>query len=1193
MKKLLLTLLAVVLCIGVSVAQRRKDTEDVRMEAIKCNGVQTYSYIVSDGRQIFDGPVSIKGGVGKVDLVYQYWYRLTGSETYTLTANHSNGNLHGPISMKYSKKVSITNGESDFREISYSGGFANGLPNGRFKLSLDADYMDDAFVDVNYKNGIFVGSFHLKHDSFHSCDITGTFNQNGRFHGIWNVNNTLTNWGGEEKEFKIYEFQNGVLVGGDGAPTDPTIKDLTLKYANGKLSKKDLIKKGYAPVHRQFRIYGSRKDIYGFVGDMLFDWSYINYDELGYFSYCKEDAIDYYEVIEPITLLTEKGFNDYIAKHIHSGNIIKADEIISCNDEKRDFFGNQKGQFTSFREEIGLSYVWDWYEDVYEHTGPEWHLGNNRGYYMTEEQFERLGKEVEKHNFKIQSEKLKNYFKQNVLNIGGQEYTVISHKMVGSKDFGYKSITIEFDGRLKGSSSEEYSSYRAEVDVVDNEIKVGDFTPIRNKYSDIVDAKKAAEDEAKATFAEINVLENEGAVVKGSLLEKQILAFKQHYNEEVANVTINHKNLEETLANLKSEIPAIQNFNALLPKYVEASKLNAQIVQQQISKYTSSAMPNVATWSAQAKGEDVDKVIEQQKQVLKLWEVFAPLKAKVEKAHCTLAASNDSILSGYKSSYATATKKTSLEEAITAYTNLIPVQEKVLAQWNEYSILKEKGDKAHGALAAANDTILADYYKIYDTVANTKGSLEAGISAYNSLFPIQEKTLALWEEFSTLRKQANLAHGAIGAANTPVMGEYTALYDTTVKGITSLEAGIAAYNKIIATQQNATKFIAIYNEVVANHATLPTNLKPAKSASKAYKTYYEGLDLNWKPEGAVEKITKVWTIQQSLAKIPTRVTLKADEKRVKKAKLTDIEEIIKCYFNGEDVNVGEPKAEFVVKDVPEVKVEPQTEKKSAKATEVKVEPKASVKTEATPKVKVAKEPTNKSFAAIKPGFGQYLDVSVPLNMIMDSYSLSTHVNYIAGYRINKNFFLGVGTGVNLNLGHDAWYYRYYNNIYGENVLDRYEITDYSLPMITIPVYLNFRVDFGKRAKLWNPYASVSAGMQFGIYEPYSHVVNNFYDGYYPGSPYHHPLHEIDHLLTDHAKSNNEAFVSLDFGVNRRLSDNLSIYFGVGYKAGGFLRNSVRTGVDGVDTHNPRWNGEYLKDRDGIVSSLKFNIGLSF
>lgn len=1178
MKKLLLTLLAVALCVGVSVAQRRTATESKTIGT--ADGTMTYSYILRDGERIYDGPLTVKATQDVSDKIWMYdrYHWMYTERNYSLSANYSNDFLNGPIKMNDEISIRWSGESPEIKKTSFTGSFVRGIPNGRFLLDTkvtekNGNKYSSVYVNVTYKMGVFTGAFSFK-DFYYDeetyrnsprCEITGSFTNSGKMNGKWYIYSSNNGY----SYANTYQFVNGVLVGDDSSSLSAKETALATKYANGQITQKELNDNGLLAIKVRFDAYNyknrDKANLYDDVSNCISTSIFYSLPEA-------DNVLNSYEKVCHIPYFTDDSFETVFEKiqqdlqtkqnYQHIDSLLKkySDSDLYCM------------EFCYWSKPYSCTVKEGW---MYKEAGDEdkyWR------YFLSDSQLKRVKDLVESHNLAIDKQKMAIYqprINSNYINHEGAEITIerVGHDVVAVRlvklDRNSGNMKVEIDTReYKQQADDNYILYSYEADYDGNTLS--NLTPIRNKYSDIVDAKKAVEKEAEPTFTKINALINDFSILKGNLLEKQVAAFVTHYSNKVHNAKINHDNLDETLTSLKSQIPVIQNFNTLLPKYVEASKLNSQIVKQQIAKYTTTSMPQLTTWNTEAKSEEVDKVIEEQKQVLKLWETLAPLMEKVEKAHSALAASNDPILSGYKGLYTTALKKATLEEAITAYTNFIPAQEKALAQWNEYSALKDKGDKGHRTLAAANDPILADYYKTYNTVANTKESFEAGIAAYNNLIPKMENTLKLWEEFSTLRKQATRTHNAIRAANLPVMGEYTALYDTTVKGITSLDNGIAAYNKIIATQQNVTKYIGIYNEVVANHTTLPSTIKPAKCASKAYKVYYEGLNLNWKAEGAVEKITKIWTIQQSLAKVATRSTLKEDEKRVKKAKLTDIEEIIKSYLNGENVNVGEPKAEFIIKDIVEPKAETKTENKNAKTA---------TKVEATPRVKTENKPHNQALATIQRGFGQYVEISPMFNSISScNDSFSTHINYIAGYRFNKNLFLGVGTGVNLNFGHNTFFYGR-----GGGSWNYCDVYDASLAMFSIPVYLHFRVDFGKRAKLWNPYASISAGAQFGILEPYQHLADRFYNGSLPGSPVFHPLHMIDNELSNHTKRNKEGFVSLDFGANRRLTDKLSIYFGVGYKVG--LRNDIRAMVEDSSS------SIYIDT--ALSHSIKLNIGLSF
>ncbi|MBR6655058.1 MAG: hypothetical protein IKL20_00430 [Alistipes sp.] len=922
MKKLLLAMLAVVLCVGTTLAQRRTVTEAIYYDG---DGTTTYGYILQNGERVYDGPRTIKTKREDSDRigVYGSYYDIYTDSNLSITSNYNKGLLNGAVKVTEWERIitRAVRGYDRSEEVynaTFSGNYVNGVPNGRFlfegKKNKDDVVTTTGYVSATYNMGVFTGAFkYIEVCDGYSVEVSGTFSKSGKMEGKWHF---ITG-----KEYD-YQFRNGILVGGGPQPLNAKNAALATKYANGQITQKELkannlmVREVAIPLWREYGV-DCGVDLYGSVFSLL---PFVDEKDV------KERKVSlstYLEVVE-IPYFTDAGFESVWGR------------IQRELEDKKDAYQSIDAVLTRYKDtDLYCMEFPNWNEPPYECTISGWMIKRDEyqrqwwRYILTDDQLKRVKDLVEKHNLEVEKKQMDSYLPKikegylngarNEITIDNKQHDVVAVRME-SIDRKTGNVLVEIDSReYKRYAGNNYIlvTHKAEYDGT----KFQNLVPIRNKYDDIADAKKAAQEEAKGVFDNISALEATGAMSGGTILWQQVSAFKKHYNNNVENVKIDHDNLNATIADLKGEIQAIKNFGELLPKYAEASKLNEQIVEQGVAKHTSTAMPKPATWNNTTKAESIDKIIEKQKQILKLWETLRPLKEKVDKTHLIFAESSDAILSDYKTSYSTVSQRVTLEERIKRYTNFIPVQEKALALWNEYKALKAKAEKAHSVLVAANDPILAKYHSEYEVAAKTKGSLESGIAAYNNFIIVQDKTIKLWEEFSALRTKATQTHNAICAANMPIMGEYTALYDTTVKGISSLENGVESYNNIIATQQSATKYIAIYKEVIATNTTLPDTIKPVKCAAKAYKTYYKGLDFTWKAEGAVERITKIWTIQQLLVKISARPTLKADNKRVKKLKLTDIDEIIKAYFNGEAVNVGEPNAEFVIKADAEVKAE--------------------------------------------------------------------------------------------------------------------------------------------------------------------------------------------------------------------------------------------------------------------------------
>lgn len=159
--------------------------------------------------------------------------------------------------------------------------------------------------------------------------------------------------------------------------------------------------------------------------------------------------------------------------------------------------------------------------------------------------------------------------------------------------------------------------------------------------------------------------------------------------------------------------------------------------------------------------------------------------------------------------------------------------------------------------------------------------------------------------------------------------------------------------------------------------------------------------------------------------------------------------------------------------------------------------------------KLAKREANKALLLepIKKGvkYGQFVDISYTYNGLGDFVG----VNYIGGCRINELFFIGVGTGVNICPDPNKTIWR--NNIQIGRI-----------DTINVPVYAHFRVDFMRTN--WTPFAAISAGYRLAFKEQHYCSTYLYQNG---------PLGDIS------------------IGVNRRITNKLSLYLGAGYRIESF------------------------------------------
>lgn len=164
-----------------------------------------------------------------------------------------------------------------------------------------------------------------------------------------------------------------------------------------------------------------------------------------------------------------------------------------------------------------------------------------------------------------------------------------------------------------------------------------------------------------------------------------------------------------------------------------------------------------------------------------------------------------------------------------------------------------------------------------------------------ALIATQQELLKQWEACNAVITQVSTLHKQICDSGVSVLSEYDAQYTALTTTKLSIAESAAAYTKFVDIQKGVNSYIALYKQAVENNTNLATALKLVKCAAKPYKAYYSTFDFTWKSEGAEAKINDMLAKQKSLLEISQRATVKADDKRVKKLKLTDLVEIIKAY----------------------------------------------------------------------------------------------------------------------------------------------------------------------------------------------------------------------------------------------------------------------------------------------------------
>lgn len=219
------------------------------------NGKETYSYYEDDnGNYVKNGAYSLTGSVSKT---------ISGSkatENYKATATFKNDLMNGTLSILYTG-VGTVNGKSFNVSKSFSAGYLNGIPNGKWTWKDNTDgYANSS--EMTFTKGVLTGVYRYDYTNMNKESLTkkitkisGQLNAKGEFNGTWTETESVESPFSTEKEVSEMIFSNGVLLScikrdATGKLLNPdqdraSKKSLATKFVNGEITKEALYEQGY------------------------------------------------------------------------------------------------------------------------------------------------------------------------------------------------------------------------------------------------------------------------------------------------------------------------------------------------------------------------------------------------------------------------------------------------------------------------------------------------------------------------------------------------------------------------------------------------------------------------------------------------------------------------------------------------------------------------------------------------------------------------------------------------------------------------------------------------------------------------------------------------------------------------------------------------------------------------------------
>jgi hypothetical protein len=298
----------------------------------------------------------------------------------------------------------------------------------------------------------------------------------------------------------------------------------------------------------------------------------------------------------------------------------------------------------------------------------------------------------------------------------------------------------------------------------------------------------------------------------------------------------------------------------------------------------------------------VSAIKEQQTKLLELWAIYKGLNKRANDNHSQIRRENiasEVVIDEYFDMYENNLKgKVRIEVGITKLNSIVGYQDNLLSQWPIFKELSAKATENHRTIVAqkmSDEISIEGYVSTYENKTKIRLSIEESIKRLNNINEWQDTLLKQWAEFKQLKQQAIDLHAQIMATKSTVIKEYVALYNQVIKSKIAVESGIAAFKKLIKTQNEVIDYIALVAKISANHETLTNALKSSKVASKVYQSYFKTIDLTWHEGGNMFDVAnKVLSNQAELLKHHKQLSHE-QENRLKKMKYDSIEEFIKIY----------------------------------------------------------------------------------------------------------------------------------------------------------------------------------------------------------------------------------------------------------------------------------------------------------
>lgn len=869
-EKLIICAAAFLMCFS-GYAQREQRSNNFSAElSFGVSGDYVYNCMYTDNGNVYlDGPFTMKGDLSMSNIRVNYLTTGSVKVDYNLSGTHSKGYLNGPLQMTANVNVKMSNGSTQTDKYSFVGNFKKGFPNGNFKVNYK-EGKANRIVNVTYKDTIFVGTYHchgFDHNSW-EYDYKGTFTQDGKMTGTWNLNNNVS------------QYQNGVRVSGYGG----NLGELAKKYASGTISKEKLLEDGIFVMTDSLDLGDKATSI--ILSDKV-HWEKLGYYDFSHTSYIK------YEYLHELSRISDGGVDKLISnliKALEKNNMLSSSDYPQIDLPLADYYKGMSefANYIMFDKKKSQYYIEVGYQSSYRNycrggsLAKDFESTYRAPVYLTEAQLEKIRTAV--HAFRTQHVISRDQFA----------------KVIGSSDprpeyFAYcpydnNYILFDWDTALHiyvdVSLAEDYMIKGGRYDyVLDN-------APETRKGTVLSKVNAAQAKKLRIVKDRITGFLDGSIALESNTLDQ--FCSSRHVSMNYGTVIYDYEDFFPLFSYELGDLSMVRNPNHPEALYKADFKFNVLKGDDEYKSYQTvlyvdekhnilfemTYSPDTVK-SIKSPFDHIDEmsgVISQNIHALKL-------KAATDFPQSWTNMENSVKSMDFTKNFKDPEGSLNRYESILSQTQMM--DEYVDGLCKIRSIYGEI-DSKYGKYADA-----VNLYQGFLTSQNliwTKNSSNADLQ---KILEVQNNTLKYFETLDLINRQ----NQTIGNSGVNLVVKQYSVWFQTIDLTWSAEYDSEYHNGVIQKQQATLEIIDKYNEYADNDAKLSLLKSASKNIHKLYVNHLKSVDLSWKKDtdGLLSLYNDVLFIQQKCIAILSDDNIDSISEAVKKSKPEDIMQVIKQY----------------------------------------------------------------------------------------------------------------------------------------------------------------------------------------------------------------------------------------------------------------------------------------------------------